>query len=171
MGRILTLHAVLGCVAALSACQSTYPNGDEQREMNTASLNLLNKATVDQAIITQHTLYPYHFLDGSASLNELGERDLSVLAAHYAEHPGAINVYRGNASEALHRDRLQTVRQELAHAGVDLNRMTVGDGLPGGDGADASDAQKAIERWEDARKAGSSKSPSMQGSSSSSSSQ
>ncbi|MFO0982148.1 MAG: hypothetical protein U1E76_10490 [Planctomycetota bacterium] len=161
MGRFLILGASV--VLAAAGCQSSYPNLAEQKSINTASIDLLNKVHVDQAIVAQRTLYPYHFVEGGVALNGLGERDLSVLAAHYAARPGMLNVYQGDTDNDLYRDRLQAVKRALAERGVDVNRMTFRSGLPGGEGLDATQSLKALEPARDAsEKSASASASSMQ---------
>jgi hypothetical protein len=89
---------------------------------------------VNQAIIAQHTVYPYHFVTSAAVLNELGQHDLQVLAAHYAEHPGQLNIRQGDAPPDLYEARRAVVMDSLVKAGVDVSRVAIGDGLPGGEG-------------------------------------
>src|SRR5207249_16097 len=76
----------------------------------------------------------YHFENGSAELNELGERDLGVLADHFKSAPGDLNVHRGDAAQALYESRVKKVLERLASAGVKGGQVSVKDGLPGGDG-------------------------------------
>jgi hypothetical protein len=90
--------------------------------------------STSQAVITQHTLLPYHFVDDSARLNELGQHDLEVLAQHFQDSPGTLNVRQGDASQELYLARVATVRDALAQAGVPTARMVLTDGLPGGEG-------------------------------------
>lgn len=90
--------------------------------------------SVNNAILVQRTVYPYHFEIGGADLNTLGERDLGVLAGHFAKYPGALNVRRGPEPKAVYRARVAAVRQFLLNAGVDGRRVTIADELPGGDG-------------------------------------
>jgi hypothetical protein len=87
-----------------------------------------------QALIAQHTLLPQDFVDDSAQLNELGARDLSILAAHFKTCPGTLNVRRGQVSGELYKARIASVRDALAHAGVPVARLAITDGFAGGDG-------------------------------------
>ena len=85
----------------LTACAG--PPSEEQygvREMWVA--DAVRSASLNRAIIVQRTLYPYHFEVDSAALNNLGIRDLLVLAEYFEEHPGDLNVHRGDASFALY---------------------------------------------------------------------
>jgi len=89
---------------------------------------------IRNGVIAQHTLYDHHFVAYSDQLNELGERDAAILAAHYRHSPGDLNVRRGATDPKLHAARVETVRSVLASGGVDLKRMRVADAPAGGDG-------------------------------------
>ena len=89
---------------------------------------------MNNAIIRQHTLFPYHFVVNSEYLNELGIRELGVLAAHYRNYPGDINIRKGDESNELYQHSVRTVTQTLADAGVDPTQIRVTDTLLEGDG-------------------------------------
>ena len=124
----------LAC-AALLGCQSTLHNSGDGAAPAPWVSEAIRRAAVERAIVVQHTLYAYHFVDGSADLNALGAQDLAVLAAHFREHAGELNVRRANTAAALFEARVTAVARALAQAGVPAARVTVADGLPGGDGA------------------------------------
>jgi hypothetical protein len=95
----------------------------------------LNNVGVENAIITQHTLYPYHFVPDGEKLNGLGQRDFAVLARHFGEHPGQLNVRRGEGtSPELYKARVAYVTDRLNEAGIEPGRVKVTDGMPGGPG-------------------------------------
>lgn len=125
----ITLAAVLP-----GACNSRQWSEPRRTTMNAWSVNEYHRDSIEAAIVSQHTLYPYHFVRNGADLNELGERDLGVLARHYADHPGRLNLRRADTSPELYDARLETVRAQLADAGVDLDRVRIADHAPGGDG-------------------------------------
>jgi hypothetical protein len=89
---------------------------------------------IENALITQHTLYPYHFVTDGEALNDLGRRDLGVLAGHYAEHPGVLNIRRDQTPEELYNARVVHVLAALKEAGVQTERVSVSDDMPGGSG-------------------------------------
>lgn len=133
MKRLMILSAIV-LLALSAACRTLNPPLEERRAVNAWMVSSLSDTAINRAIIVQHTLYPYHFdLDGE-TLNELGKHDLRVLAAHYEEHPGQLNVPRGDTTEALYTARIATVIKTLADAGVEKDRITLADALPGGDG-------------------------------------
>ena len=122
------LMAVLGCesVEQLMRVDKAYVNAKLVRSVqDTAIVN---------AIVRQHTIFPYHFVQNSSELNGLGQRDLQVLAEHYREYPGQLNVRSGGASRDLYRARIETVMAFLRDADVDTAPIGIGDDLPGGDG-------------------------------------
>ncbi len=124
-----------GCLCALvmAGCGLIRQPPDD-RVPNVLMVNTYSDIAIDNAILAQHTLYPYHFVSDAAVLNELGKRDLGVLAAHYKDYPGTLNVSRSDVPQPLYAARLAEVRKALMEAGVKEQRMTITDGLAGGDG-------------------------------------
>ena len=112
--------------------KGAYP--DDYEEIHRAMIDGYRTQHVDDAIIRQRTLYPYHFEQDSAELNQLGMRTVHVLSMHYRDKSGTISVRAGGASDELYKARLAEVRQRMTDAGVDLARITIEDRLPGGDG-------------------------------------
>jgi hypothetical protein len=132
MKTSLTLLPFL--LAALGACHSAPANDDAAKHEGPYAGEEIQNASLNNAIVAQHTLYPYHFEAGSAELNELGVRDLDVLVAHFLKSAGDLNVRRGGAAQGLYEARLRTVLEKLAAAGVQSRSVAVKDGLPGGEG-------------------------------------
>lgn len=132
----LLLTALLVCPGCKKA-DSTTATFDQRNTMNRWAVQDYFDQQRDQAILTQHTLYPYHFQANASELNELGMRDLLVLASHYREAPGRLNLQQGDASDALYEARVAHVKDSLAQAGVDAQRVTIADDLPGGSGVPA----------------------------------
>jgi hypothetical protein len=113
------------------------PPSPDSGTVNAALVNTFADSAIANAILAQHTLYAYHFARGGSALNELGLRDLDILAAHFKENPGELNVRPGDASASLYEARVNEVRNTLAKAGVARDRVTLARGLPGGDGMPA----------------------------------
>ena len=138
--RPLIAIAICGLVAAATGCQNNQPYvsvSNEQRSASNAwTVNDLYEQQIHGAIIRQHTVYPYHFISQSADLNDLGQRDLEVLAEHFKDHPGHLNIRRGRTSDDLYGDRVATVLAALSEAGVDNESMRIADAMAGGDGMD-----------------------------------
>lgn len=132
--RFLYLIVVAGLV---NGCSNPGQQGANESEMHRLIVQSIRDAGINNAIVTQRTLYPYHFVADGPELNELGKRDLGVLAVHFKEQPGSLSVRRGSASEGLYSSRLSTVRDMLVQAGVDGQRIAMTDSLPGGAGMPA----------------------------------
>jgi hypothetical protein len=128
--------AGLLCLAALlpAGCEEEHAARVDEKKLDVALVDTVNNIQIENGIVTQHTLFPYHFVTGGAALNDLGQRDLMVLARHYKEQPGALNVRRGETTAALYDARVAQVQKRLKEAGVDVDRMTIADGMPGGPG-------------------------------------
>jgi len=124
------LFAAIACEESQTAVQ---PPLDEHL-INSELVSTYNDMAIQNAIISQQTLYPYHFVNNSAELNELGRRDLAVLAKHLAENPGRLNVRKDSICLELYESRVANVLDQLAQVGVDTNRIKVEDAMPGGAG-------------------------------------
>jgi hypothetical protein len=124
------------CLAGLllAGCEEQQAADRAESKLDTELVNTVNNLQIENALVTQHTLYPYHFVTDGAALNDLGQRDLAVLARHYKEHPGVLNVRQGPAGAELYSQRVAQVQSRLKEAGVDVDQMTIFDGLPGGRG-------------------------------------
>jgi hypothetical protein len=134
---------LLAGVAGVAGCQNqigTGPIHDDRGAYNRWSIETVNDGAVRNAIIAQHTLYPYHFTEGSADLNELGKRDTAVLASHFRRYPGQVNLRKGSEESGLYQARTKAVADALVAGGVAPGTVKVGDGMPGGDGIDADRA-------------------------------
>ena len=125
MKKFVLSSAVL---ALLSACAS------HTKSDGLHAGDLLLGASLQRAIIAQSTVYPYHFVPDAAELNGLGQRDVSVLAAHLRDHAGSLVVSRGSATQQLHDARVKAVLAALEQEGGPANQVAVREGLPGGDG-------------------------------------
>lgn len=128
-------------LAALTmGCNHARPQTPEQQRVTDQWLvNTVHDAAISNAIIRQHTLFPYHFDVDGAGLNELGRRDLAVLAEHYQQYAGELNVRRGDVSDVLYQSRVRQVAETLARAGVNAERVKISDGPPGGNGMPSED--------------------------------
>jgi hypothetical protein len=118
----------------LAGCEEEATEGKASKNLDVELVNTLNNIGVENAIITQHTLYPYHFVTDGEKLNDLGQGDFAVLAKHFKEHPGLLNIRRGEASDALYEARVASVMAGLKETGVETSRVSVSDAMPGGTG-------------------------------------
>jgi|GEM_PF-2279034 len=142
MRHYVLLMVLVGVLLSVG-CEQPVVSEGQHREFNQALVRTYNDMALTNAIVRQHTLYAYHFAAESASLNALGERDLGVLAAHYAETPGTLYVDEGGASAALYGERVASVKASLAAQGVDVAAMEVGPGMAGGEGMSSTDVLSA----------------------------
>jgi hypothetical protein len=138
--RTLVATAVTACLTLLlSACNKPEkeaecpPPPPAERDINIAEVKFFNDSAIDNAIITQHTLYPYHFIPNSAALNELGDHDFTILVDHFRKNPGTLNVRRGRGdAQPLYDARVRLITDRMLQSGVNLGPLA--DGQPGGDG-------------------------------------
>jgi len=136
--KLWTGVAMTAMLVFASGCEMQEQTVAEQNsEVDAWLVESMQDTQIENAIIRQHTVYPYHFVVNSAELNELGGRDLDVLARHYKEHPGQINIRRGDIGEDLWQARCKTIVKQLADSGVDMNLVSIDEGLAGGDGMTA----------------------------------
>lgn len=126
----------MACVVwgLLAGCEERVTKEQSDRKLDAELVRTLNNVGLENAIIAQHALYPYHFVPNSGTLNQLGERDLAVLARHFRRYPGELTVRQGEASDAMYEARLAQVVSKLAQAQVTAELMTISDGMPGGTG-------------------------------------
>jgi len=139
---LLALVGLTGC-----AREGGLVRVDDQRQnVNRWTIQTMDDESVANAVITQHTLYPYHFAANSAVLNELGERDVKILAQHYSRYPGEINLRRGREDQGMYDARVQNVTRALVAMGVDQGSLRIVDKVPGGDGVSSERALEVLSR-------------------------
>jgi hypothetical protein len=125
----------IGCAGCLAlGCQERVSREEAGRRFDMELVNTLNNVGVEQAILAQHTLYPYHFVVDGEELNELGRRDLAVLARHFRQRAGTLNIRPGEVPAQLYEARVVHVAEGLRQAGVEADRVNIADGMAGGDG-------------------------------------
>jgi hypothetical protein len=129
-------NVLVACVVCglLVGCEEEAQESKVTKNLDVELVNTLNNVGVENAIITQHTLYPYHFVPDGEKLNDLGQRDFAVLAKHFMEHPGVLNIRRGETNTQLYEARVAHVMSRLKETGVETSRVSVSDGMPGGPG-------------------------------------
>ena len=137
MTKVLITFSMMGLALAASGCNATDDHKlteTQRRHSNLWVVQSYYQQQTQNAIIKQHIVYPYHFETGSAVLNHLGKSDVTVLGEHFREHPGTLNIQRGNSSEQLHQARIATIKSMLQEIGVHSDRIKISDDLAGGDG-------------------------------------
>jgi hypothetical protein len=115
-------------------CQENAQKDPDERMINSQLIKSYNDIAMQNAIVTQHTLFPYHFVTNGAELNELGQRDLAALTSHFIKYPGHLNIRRGKTPADLYEARVNMVHEKLLEAGIDAKRVSISDGMPGGSG-------------------------------------
>jgi hypothetical protein len=133
----MNLKTVLSCslaAIALAGCNSPHSEENMPGRQGMWTGDVIRAASLNKAIVRQHVIYPYHFTYNSAELNPLGRRDLAVLAEHYRSNPGALSVRRVGAAQALYDQRVVAIMDHLKASGVAIERLTVADLAPDGDG-------------------------------------
>lgn len=143
----LAIPLLVCAAAALPGCDRGYRTrhiDDEVPAANVWMVRTMSDEAVENAVIAQRTIYPYHFVRDSAELTPVGERDIHVLAAHFKKNPGSLNLRPGDEGEALFRARTQSVADALARNGVDPSLIRLTDELPGGDGVSSDRAIEVL---------------------------
>jgi hypothetical protein len=132
--KLLGMVVICFVCTLLTGCEGNMSEGGSCRNLNSALVGTLNNIGVENAIIAQHTLYPYHFVPDGERLNDLGRRDFSVLTGHFAEHTGSLNIRRDKTPAELYEARVSFVIESLKEAGIKMSRVRISDGMPGGSG-------------------------------------
>ncbi|MDH4201692.1 MAG: hypothetical protein OEV87_02225 [Phycisphaerae bacterium] len=136
----------LVCVVVFCGCQEQQagPTVDES-QVNRKIVDTYSDLMIQNAVIAQHTLYPYHFVNNSAQLNGLGERDLAALVQHFQENPGQITVHQGKTEPLLYQSRAQTVYEKLLAGGISDSKIKIVSGMPGGEGMKSNAVIEVLE--------------------------
>lgn len=139
--RVTLLLALAALSTACSFGNNVQPVKDREELWR---LDAVRGASLHRALVIQSAVFPYHFTPGTAQLNELGRRDLSVLATHFRDHAGRLSVRRGGASSSMYEARVMAVVKSLVAAGVSEDFVEVTDGFAGGDGMDGESVVKIL---------------------------
>lgn len=123
----------LSCLL-LVGCSETMQEAPDKGWINAELVTSLHDIQTKNAVMRQHVLFPYHFIDNGAELNELGQRDLAILAEHFVEHPGLLTLRQSDTPPNLYASRVHMIVHKLREAGIDTERIQVSDGMPGGRG-------------------------------------
>ena len=118
----------------ITGCNETVVEHPDKPLINSQLIKTYNDIALENAIISQHTLYPYHFVQNGAELNELGKRDLMVLVNHFVKNAGHLNIRKIDISADLYEARVESVQEILQKAGLDMDRINISDDMPGGAG-------------------------------------
>ena len=118
----------------LTGCSETVVEPTDKPLINSQAIKTYNDIALENAIISQHTLYPYHFVQNGADLNELGKRDLMVLVNHFVKNFGHLNIRKSDTSTELYEARVESVYEILQKAGLEMDKINISDDMPGGAG-------------------------------------
>jgi hypothetical protein len=145
------LRPVAAAAVALlaTACASNNPAAQDDpladRRSDLAAVDTTRDTGIRDAILAEHTIYPYHFEEGTALLNSLGERDLAVLADSFRQNnSGVISIRQGDASDELYAQRTQTIKTALTRLGVVADNVKIGDAPAGGETAEGNDVAQIL---------------------------
>jgi hypothetical protein len=136
----------LVCAVLFCGCQEEQagPTVDEDA-VNRKIVDTYSDLAIQNAIIAQHTLYPYHFVNNGAQLNKLGQRDLSILVQHFQNNPGQLTLQQGGTESLLYQSRAQAVYETLLAGGIPDGKIRITDGMPGGDGITSNSIIEILE--------------------------
>lgn len=144
MKRLMIVTTCAAAAALVGCTRQPFDIDATARQRSDANAWLVTSAQqqqVEAGIIRGATIYPYHFATGAAELNDLGYRDLHVLAGHFQAHAGVgahdLNVRQGEASDELYKARVDAVTKALTDAGLKADQVAIADDLAGGDGLDS----------------------------------
>lgn len=121
-------------LALLAGCSENMQKSQDTHSLNSGLIEAYGNISINNSIISQHTLYPYHFVSNSVKLNELGDNDLQVLIKHFTDNPGKLNVRQGEVADELYQGRIEFVLAKITDAGIDRKEINVSDDMPGGSG-------------------------------------
>lgn len=125
---------IISLCILMAGCNEPVQENPAEPVVNAKIINTYNDIALENAIISQHTLYPYHFVDNGAELNELGKHDLAVLTRHFVKEAGHLNIRKHDTSAELYEARVESVQRRLKEAGINMDRISISDYMPGGSG-------------------------------------
>ena len=129
----------------LAGCSEDMQKTRDTHALNSGLIESYSAISIKNAIISQHTLFPYHFVNNSARLNELGDNDLMILIEHFMENPGRLNIRRGNVSDGIYHARINLVLEKMKDSGIDRKKINVSDNMPGGSGMSSENVLVILE--------------------------
>jgi hypothetical protein len=134
----LLLFLLAGCSEDMQKTQDTHA-------LNSGLIESYSDISIKNAIISQHTLFPYHFVNNSSQLNELGDNDLIILIEHFMKNPGRLNIRQGEVSDEIYQARINLVLEKMKDAGIDRRKINVSDNMPGGSGMSSENVLVILE--------------------------
>jgi type IV pilus biogenesis protein CpaD/CtpE len=142
---------VLMLAAALAAgCSSSKPaqvdQTSDQVEHNRLLVRMALTENVYNGTAADRAVYPKDFDFGSATLNPLGQQRVEMLIHAYRGATGRIVVLQGDEPDAVHAERIATVRQQFADAGFDKEKVNISKGGHLGAGSSSERAIISFDR-------------------------
>ncbi len=141
---VATLSLAGGCAHHYEEAEKTQALTQQNEVSDINIVDAVRDSGVKAAIISQHTIFPYHFVQDQEALNELGQRDLAVLAARLRSHAGDLNIPRDGTAAALYDARVQWVMDSLHTQGVSADHVHIIDGIGGTASAPSEDVVREL---------------------------
>jgi hypothetical protein len=135
---LAVLFAAGGCHSEPAPRAPDGTAGDEVQQ-NRLLIRMALAENVYNGAAAERAIYPHDFQPDTAILNELGTRRLQTLAHACRDANGHVTVVRGDETDKVYDARVSLVRQQLADAGVNVDRVSVARGGPVGGGGTSSD--------------------------------
>ena len=132
-GTFKTLCLLAASLALAGGCKST-PKKEtvdetaDSIESNRVLVRMAFAENVYNGTAHARAIYPKDFDYGAATLNTLGQQRVAMLIDAYRKATGRIIVMRGDEPEAIHAERVATVRKQFADAGYEKEDVVVSKG-------------------------------------------
>ncbi|USN98239.1 MAG: hypothetical protein H6810_08610 [Phycisphaeraceae bacterium] len=126
---IIAAGLLAGCRSAPQEVSREWDD-DARGDTNAWLMRTYFDTQTTNGITSQHTIYPHHFVDGTAELTVIGRRDIAALAEHYTRYGGGELVMpNGGVSTELYQARVDAVRDCLRSDGADPTLVAFSDGV------------------------------------------
>lgn len=128
---------VLGCsdpAQRLNSPPQGHTDADSQHEMQEHYISMN-----DNALLSEMSMSPVHFVSQSDELNSLGVRRLRRYAELLSIYGGTLH-YDGSESEEMVEGRISRIESFLLAMGLNDTQFSVDHGMAGGEGMRASEA-------------------------------
>lgn len=139
---IISLFSLL---LLLAGCSENMQKSEDTHALNSELIESYSDISIKNAIISQHTLFPYHFVNNSVQLNELGDNDLTILIEHFIKNPGRLNIRQGKVSNEIYQARTNLVLEKMRDAGIDKKKVNISDDMSGGSGMSSENVLVVLE--------------------------
>jgi hypothetical protein len=112
-----------GCKSSAAQPRAHAEDTADSMEQNRLLTRLALAENVYNGAVAESALYPKDFVAGSTQLNALGRERMRMLVNAYRNGVGRITVLRGAEEQELYAARVAAVRQQLADAGPELEKV------------------------------------------------